>query len=55
MGPLEEHQRRALEAFSVSLVQKLLHAPTVNLKHSFREGRGPEYVHLVRHLFALDS
>src|SRR5216683_4527550 len=54
MGPLEERQRRALEAFSVGLVQKLLHAPTVNLKHSFREGRAPDYIQLVRHLFALD-
>ena len=54
MGPLEERQRRALEAFSVGLVQKLFHVPTVNLKRSFREGRGPDYVQLVRHLFALD-
>jgi glutamyl-tRNA reductase len=54
IGPLEERQRRALEAFSVGLVQKLFHVPTVNLKRSFREGRGPDYVQLVRHLFALD-
>ena len=54
LGPLEERQRRALEAFSVGLVQKLLHVPTVNLKRSFREGRALEYVQLVRHLFALD-
>ena len=54
IGPLEERQRRALEAFSVGLVQKLFHVPTVNLKRSFREGRAPDYVQLVRHLFALD-
>src|SRR5262245_16445355 len=54
MGPLEERQRRALEAFSVGLVHKLCHMPTVNLKRAFREGQGPEYVQLVRHLFALD-
>ena len=54
IGPLEERQRRALEAFSVGLVNKLLHVPTVNLKRSFREGQAPEYVQLVRHLFALD-
>jgi glutamyl-tRNA reductase len=54
IGPLEERQRRALEAFSVGLVHKLCHMPTVNLKRAFREGRGPEYVQLVRHLFALD-
>ena len=54
MGPLEERQRCALETFSASLVQKLCHMLTVNLKRAFREGRGPEYVQLVRHLFALD-
>ena len=54
IGPLEEHQRRALEAFSVGLVQKLFHVPTVTLKRAFREGRAPEYVQLVRQLFALD-
>jgi glutamyl-tRNA reductase len=47
-------QRGALETFSVGLVHKLCHMPTVNLKRAFREGRGPEYVQLVRHLFALD-
>ena len=54
MDPLEERQRRALETFSVSLVQKLCHMPTVNLKRAFREGRAPEYVQLARYLFALD-
>src|SRR5262245_30135299 len=43
-GALAMRQRRALEAFSVGLVQKLLHVPTVNLKHSFREGGAPDYV-----------
>ena len=36
IGPLEERQRRALEAFSVGLVHKLCHVPTVHLKRSFR-------------------
>ena len=54
IGPLEERQCRALEALSVGLVQKLFHVPTVNLKRAFREGRAPDYVHLARHLFALD-
>jgi hypothetical protein len=33
----------------------LLHAPTVNLKRSSREGQGRDYVQLVRRLFELDS
>ena len=55
LGPLEERQRRAIEALTVGLVNKLLHAPTVNLKRSSHEGRGRDYVQLVRHLFELDS
>ena len=54
LGPLEERQRRAIEALSVGLVNKLLHVPTVNLKRSFREGRERDYVQLVRRLFELD-
>jgi glutamyl-tRNA reductase len=54
IGPLEERQRRALEALSVGLVNKLFHVPTVNLKRSCHEERALDYVQLVRHLFALD-
>jgi glutamyl-tRNA reductase len=55
LGPLEERQRRAIEVLTVGLVNKFLHVPTVNLKRSSREGRGRDYVQLVRHLFELDS
>jgi glutamyl-tRNA reductase len=55
LGPLDERQRRAIEALTVGLVNKLLHVPTVNLKRSSREGQGRDYVQLVRHLFELDS
>jgi glutamyl-tRNA reductase len=55
LGPLEERQRRIVETLTVGIVNKLLHAPTTNLKHSSREGRVRDYVQLVRHLFELDQ
>ncbi len=55
IGPLDESQRRAIEALSAGLMNKFLHRPTVNLKRSSRQGRVRDYVQLVRHLFELDS
>jgi glutamyl-tRNA reductase len=55
LGALGERERRIIEGLTVGIVNKLLHAPTVNLKRSSREGRGSDYVQLVRHLFELDQ
>lgn len=55
IGPLDDRQRRAVEALSAGLMNKFLHPPTVNLKRSSRQGRLRDYVQLVRHLFELDS
>ena len=54
LGPLDDRQRRALEALTSSIVNKLLHAPTVYLKRSSRAGQVRDAVHWVRHLFDLD-
>ena len=54
LGPLDERQRRALEALTSGIVNKLLHAPTVYLKRSSHEGQVRDAVQLVRHLFDLD-
>ena len=54
LGPLEARQRRIVETLTVGIVNKLLHAPTTNLKHSSCAGHGRDYVQLVRHLFELD-
>ena len=54
LGPLGDRDRRLIEALTVGIVNKLLHAPTVNLKRSSREGQGRDYVQLVRRLFELD-
>jgi glutamyl-tRNA reductase len=37
------------------IVNKMLHEPTVQLKHSAAEGNGVAYAHALRELFALDS
>lgn len=50
---LSERERRALEAFSKSLVKKLLHDPTSALKAE--AGNGAELTHALRRLFALDA
>jgi len=53
-GPLDERQRRVLEALTCGIVNKLLHAPTVYLKRASPEGQARDAVHVVRHLFNLD-
>jgi glutamyl-tRNA reductase len=55
LGALGERERRVIEALTVGIVNKLLHAPTVNLKRSSRDGRGGDYAQLVRHLFELEQ
>ena len=55
LGPLDDRQRRAIEALLTAIVNKLLHAPTVYLKRTTPEGQGGDVVQLVRHLFDLDS
>jgi glutamyl-tRNA reductase len=55
LGPLSDRDRRAIETLTVGIVNKLLHAPTVNLKRSAREGKVRDYVQLVRRLFELEQ
>jgi glutamyl-tRNA reductase len=55
LGPLDERQRRAIEALTSGIVNKLLHAPTVYLKRSAPEDQVRDAVQLVRHLFDLDA
>ena len=43
-----------LEALSRGITNKLIHAPTVKLKHASSEGRD-ELIELVRELFDLDN
>jgi glutamyl-tRNA reductase len=52
LGPLTPEQESALEAATTAIVNKLLHAPTVQLKQMAGDGQG-EHVWLIRKLFGL--
>jgi glutamyl-tRNA reductase len=54
LGPLDERQRRTIEALTTALVNKLLHPPTVGLKRAASEGRIGDEVQIIRNLFELD-
>ena len=53
LGPLSPEQEQALESATSAIVNKLLHAPTVNLKEMSRNGHGAEVVGIVRKLLGL--
>ena len=52
---LSPEERRAVEALTVQLVNKLLHDPTVRLKEAAAVADGAAYADAVRHLFALEA
>ena len=53
LGRLDESQRRAVEAVTAQIVNKLLHLPTVRLKQAAAAADGVLYADAVRHLFGL--
>ncbi len=53
LGRLDESQRRAVEAVTTQIVNKLLHLPTVRLKQAAAAADGVIYAEAVRHLFGL--
>lgn len=53
LGRLDESQRRAVEAITSQIVNKLLHTPTVRLKQAAAAADGGVYAEAVRHLFGL--
>jgi glutamyl-tRNA reductase len=53
LGSLSPEQEQAIEAVTSAIVNKLLHAPTVELKQIARNGRSSEYVSLIRRLLGL--
>jgi glutamyl-tRNA reductase len=50
---LDESQRRAVEAVTAQIVNKLLHLPTVRMKEAAAAADGVLYAEAVRHLFGL--
>jgi glutamyl-tRNA reductase len=56
LGALDEDTTRQLELFSRSLVKKLLHEPTINLRDKAgREDDLTEYIRTFRELFGLEG
>ena len=54
LGPLEERQRRVIEALTVAITNKFLHPPTVRLKRCASAGQAHNEAQLIRDLFDLD-
>ena len=50
---LDDSQRRAVEAVTAQIVNKLLHLPTVRMKQAAAAADGVLYAEAVRHLFGL--
>ena len=50
---VNEKQKKAVEAMSQAIVNKILHTPIAQLKMAEKEGEGNDLVDAVRHLFAL--
>ncbi|MFQ5511422.1 MAG: glutamyl-tRNA reductase [Candidatus Krumholzibacteriia bacterium] len=53
LGDVDEETREQIQHFSYSLVNKLLHEPTVRLKKEAGNGHAAEYEATVRNLFGL--
>ena len=53
LGRLDDSQRRAVEAVTAQIVNKLLHLPTVRMKEAAAAADGVLYAEAVRHLFGL--
>ncbi len=55
LADLSPDERKAVEAVTVQIVNKLLHDPTVRLKEAAAGADGATYADAVRHLFGLDT
>jgi glutamyl-tRNA reductase len=53
LSRLDDSQRRAVEAVTAQIVNKLLHLPTVRMKQAAAAADGVLYAETVRHLFGL--
>jgi glutamyl-tRNA reductase len=55
LAHLPEEDRQAIEGLTRSLLNKLLHAPTVRLREAAGNGRGTHALDTLRYLFELDA
>ncbi|MFN0150303.1 MAG: glutamyl-tRNA reductase [bacterium] len=54
-GRIHEEDRRAVEALTHAIVQKILHAPTSRLREGSENPLGPSRIEAIRYLFELDD
>ncbi|MGH8060167.1 MAG: hypothetical protein ACREOH_23500 [Candidatus Entotheonellia bacterium] len=52
---MSDTDRMAIEAMASSIVNKLLHAPTVRVKQQSQSKGGAQYLQALRELFGLDE
>jgi glutamyl-tRNA reductase len=55
LGRLTDSERRAVEAMTAQIVNKLLHRPTMRMKEAAAAADGVVYADAVRHLFGLED
>jgi glutamyl-tRNA reductase len=55
LAELSPEERRAVDAVTVQIVNKLLHEPTVRLKEAAAGADGAAYADAIRHLFGLEG
>ena len=52
---LSAKERRAMEALSQAIINKILHGPITQLKKTSHDSEGEAYVDIVKKLFQLDE
>ena len=52
---LSENDRQIIEQMSSSMINKILHKPTIKLKQKIQSQEGHVYLKAIRHLFHLDD
>jgi glutamyl-tRNA reductase len=55
LSHLSENDQKAIHQLTQSLVNKILHKPTINLKKKIQSKDGHVYLKAIRHLFHLDD
>ena len=55
LNELDQREREVVEGMAMAIVNKLLHQPTVRLKHEAAQGNGAEYAGALQSLFGLDD
>ncbi len=55
LGPIDDRSRNIIDALTQSIVNKILHEPTIRLKQNTDESERRDHAHALRYLFDLDK